>query len=199
MYYKSDKSKKEVIFFTSNKNKIKEMQNLISSKIENKISIKHCEYKYPELQLEELELVAKHAVSHIRERLKERRPFIIEDSGLFINALNGFPGPFSSYAFKKIGNAGILRLMQKVKKEERGALFKSIIAFSASSESDILLFIGSTVGRITEEIRGKKGFGYDPIFEVRDKTFGEMSIEEKNRVSHRSKAFKKFLDYLYYL
>ena len=121
--------------------------------------------------------------------------FIIEDTGLFINALNGFPGPYSSYVFKMIGNEGILKLMKGVM--ERTAYFQSYG----------LLYLGNNVfkifnvrveGRIAEEMRGTQGFGFDPIFIPKNhgKTYAEMTLNEKNEVSHRGKLFNKIALYI---
>ncbi|MEA1956908.1 MAG: non-canonical purine NTP pyrophosphatase, partial [Euryarchaeota archaeon] len=74
--------------------------------------------------------------------------------------------------------------------------FKTVVAFSESVNTEPRLFVGTTDGKITEKRRGAEGFGYDPIFEVEGKTFAERSTEEKNRLSHRGKAFRKLLDYL---
>ena len=186
-----------MIFITSNKNKVKEIKELATSKTTH-IIIEHKEYDYPELQLDEIELIAKESANYIRVKAKTKieKPFFIEDSGLFIHTLNGFPGPYSSYVFKKIGNKGILKLMLGTKEEERNATFKSVVAFCESQRKEPILFGGTVEGRIAEEIRGEEGFGYDPIFEFEGKTFGEMSVEKKNEVSHRGRAFRKLLDYI---
>lgn len=124
-----------------------------------------------------------------------KKPLVLEDSGLYINALKGFPGPYSSYVFKKIGNEGILKLMRSVK--DRTAKFVCVVAF-AHPKYGIRLFKGEVKGKISLEVRGSKGFGFDPIFipEGSNKTFGEMDINEKNMFSHRSKAFKQFFQWL---
>ncbi|MHC1636127.1 MAG: XTP/dITP diphosphatase [Candidatus Methanospirareceae archaeon] len=184
---------REVIFITSNKNKVKEVERLASLE-DVDIKIEHLDYRYEELQHEEIEEVVRYSAELIRKELKLEKPFVIEDSGLFINALNGFPGPFSAYVFKKIGNSGILKLMEGKEGEERDAIFKSAVAFCYGKNSPVI-FVGSTRGRIAKEERGSGGFGYDPIFEVKGRTFAEMSIEEKNEVSHRGRAFKKFILY----
>ncbi len=187
----------EIIFFTTNKNKVKEIKELAVTEAKN-ITIEHREYDYPELQLGEIELVAKESANYIREKIVIKEPFFIEDSGLLIHALNGFPGPFSAFVFDKIGNEGILKLMADKKGEERRATFKTVVAFCETVKKAPLLFVGTAEGKIAEKIRGEGGFGYDPIFEFEGagKTFAEMSTEEKNEVSHRSRAFRKLLSYL---
>ena len=190
-------AKKEIIFITTNKDKVKEIQDFADAE-SKRIKIEHLEYDYPELQLAEIESVAKESANYIREKMTIKKPFFLEDSGLLIHALNGFPGPFSAFVFDKIGNEGILKLMADKKGEERKATFKTVIAFCESRKTVPVLFVGTAEGEIAEEIRGEGGFGYDPIFEFEGtgKTFAELSTEEKNKISHRGRAFRKLLDYL---
>ncbi len=120
-------------------------------------------------------------------------PVIVEDAGLFIKALNGFPGPYSSYVNKTIGVEGILKLMRGIK--DRTAYFFSVVAFYDPDINELEFFYGKVEGEIAEEARGKSGFGFDPIFtpiEGDGRTFAEMGVEEKNKFSHRSKALRKF-------
>jgi len=116
---------------------------------------------------------------------KSKKPLIIEDDGIFINSLNGFPGPYSSYIFKTIGNKGILNLL----KQNRKAKFVSIITYC---DKNILESFDAKIdGSISKSIKGK-GWGYDPIFIPNNsqKTFAELN--NKNELSHRYKALKKF-------
>ncbi|MBK5190364.1 MAG: XTP/dITP diphosphatase [Methanosarcinales archaeon] len=190
-------SKRELIFITTNSHKVKEINELADAESRN-ITILHRDYDYPELQLDEIEAVAQESANYIREKTGIEDSFFIEDTGLFIPALNGFPGPFSAFVFRTIGNEGILKLMADKKGEARKATFKTVVAFCEAPQKTPVLFVGIAEGRIAEEIRGRGGFGYDPIFEFEgaEKTFAEMSTEEKNHVSHRSRAFEKLLDYL---
>ncbi len=186
----------EVFFVSGNKNKLKEMEAIAGDRIE----IRWVDLKKEEIQAESIEEIALHAAESLKDNEFLRgKNFFIEDSGLFIHAFGGFPGPFSDYVHRKIGNKGIIKLMDSMEKEKRRATFKSVIAFT-SSKNETLLFIGETEGMISCEERGKGGFGYDPIFEVdvdgKRRTFAELSMEEKNRLSHRGKAFRKLLNYL---
>ncbi len=185
----------EIVFITTNKNKVKEITDLAASEAKE-ITIEHLDYDYPELQLDEIESVARESANYIREKRAIKTPFFLEDSGLLIHALNGFPGPFSAFVFDKIGNDGILKLMTDKRGEGRKATFKTVVAFCESVNTAPRLFVGTAEGKITEKRRGAGGFGYDPIFEVEGKTFAERSTEEKNRLSHRGNAFRKLLDYL---
>lgn len=118
-----------------------------------------------------------------------RKPVLVEDAGLFIRALNGFPGPYSSYVFKTLGLNGVLKLMEGL--SERDACFKSVAV--AVIHGEIIRGEGEVCGYITTTPRGNKGFGFDPVFAPREqpyRTFGEMDVEEKNKYSHRAKAVK---------
>ena len=188
-----------IYFVTRNPHKVKEIRELAIA-IDSGISIQHLNYEYPELQLDEIEEVVKASANYIRRekgaKIKIKTPFFIEDSGLFIHALNGFPGPFSAFVFRTIGNEGILSLMAGKRGEERRATFKTAIAFCQSASAEPRIFLGVVEGRIADTARGESGFGFDPIFEYRGTTFAEMSTEEKNRVSHRGRAFREFLNHI---
>jgi len=171
-------------FITSNRHKYEEIQRMTHLQIEQK------RLDYPEIQAETLEAVAEFGIDFCFSVV--RAPCFIEDSGLFIEALSGFPGVYSSHVFKTIGCEGILALLHEV----RTAYFKSVIAYRTGNETN--LFIGETKGEIAEARKGEKGFGFDPIFipEGESRTFAQMDIEEKNLYSHRGKAFKTFIKYL---
>ncbi len=126
---------------------------------------------------------------------------ISDDSGLEVGALNGAPGVFSArYAGESADDRAnlekLLKKMENVAYEKRGAMFVCCIAMAAKGE--IKTFFGYVKGRIGTEPRGEKGFGYDPIFypEGYDRTFAEMSSAEKNAISHRGQALKELQKYL---
>ncbi len=138
-----------------------------------------------EVQSNSLEVIALGAARKAYSRT--RVPLIVDDSGLFIEALRGFPGPYSSYVYKTIGVEGILRLLRGV--PDRRACFHAVIAAIVPPYEKV--FHARSCGFITESPRGAGGFGFDPIFAPEEgdgRTFAEMSIEEKNRYSHRAKA-----------
>jgi XTP/dITP diphosphohydrolase len=183
-----------VIFFaTNNVNKFNEARRVLSS---YNIAVGMLRVKSLEIQSESLEEIA--AASVIDAFEKCRLPIIAEDAGLFVDALNGFPGPYSAYVYRTIGNQGLLKLMQSVK--TRKARFESIIAYLSGDLKSPKCFSGQVQGEIVAEERrgdGRSGFGFDPVFKpVRtDKTFAEMSILEKNRFSHRAEAFRAFAEW----
>ncbi len=123
-----------------------------------------------------------------------RLPVIVEDAGLFVDALGGFPGPYAAYVYKTIGNAGLLKQMHDL--INRRAVFRSVIAYCDSDSGAVTCFEGEIDGIITHSQRlGEQGaFGFDPIFqpEGSQKTFAEMPIAEKNLYSHRAMAVSKF-------
>jgi len=191
--------KMEIYFNTKNTGKFREISNIFKYYAQD-FELYQISIDVMEPQEESLENVAKIKLSQILNlkdpKLHDKIVFI-EDSGLFINALNGFPGVFSSYVHKTIRNEGILKLMEN--KKDRSAYFKCISVAFIPKFNKVFLFDGIVNGQIAFEIRGSNGFGYDPIFipnEVSDKTFAELSIDQKNQISHRGKSIKKFIEFL---
>ncbi|MBS7641273.1 MAG: XTP/dITP diphosphatase [Candidatus Bathyarchaeia archaeon] len=181
---------KLIFFVTRNVNKFNEARRVLA---EYSISVAMVKAKTLEIQDDSIEKIAE--VSALNASREIELPIIVEDAGLFIEALKGFPGPYSSYVYRTIGVNGILKLLEGI--EERRAYFKSAVAF-CSPDGEIKCFQGIVYGRITREVRGSGGFGFDPIFEPDEepnKTFAEMTIEEKNRFSHRARAFRKFAEW----
>ena len=119
---------------------------------------------------------------------------MVEDAGFFLEEYSGFPGVYSAYVHKTLGNQGILRTLNEV--ENRGAIFRCVIGIYLNDRE--IYFEGLCKGQVSKKARGKNGFGYDPIF-IPDggdgRTFAEMTSEEKQIFSHRGKALKKLRDY----
>jgi XTP/dITP diphosphohydrolase len=123
-------------------------------------------------------------------------PAIADDSGLVVPALNGEPGVLSArYAGENANDAeNTLKLLEKLKgQKDRRAYFKCVLSLAVPS-GPALTYEGRCHGIITEERRGQGGFGYDPVFlfEEYGKTFAELSLQEKNVISHRGKALAEF-------
>lgn len=174
-----------IYFVTSNKGKFVEAKGIFVDLVQKNIG-------YNEIQVDSLEGVVDFGMKEVTSRLNG--PVMIEDAGLFIDGLKGFPGVYSAYVQKTIGNGGILRLMECM--EDRKAAFKSVVGY-AEPGMEPKVFKGELRGEIGFEPRGTSGFGYDPIFYVNGKSLGEMSLEEKNMISHRAgsiKALKQWLD-----
>jgi XTP/dITP diphosphohydrolase len=167
---------------TSNPGKVKEYQRYFEGL---GIEVVHLRIPYDEVQSSELEEVVRKGMSELKNLGISN--FIIDDSGLFIDGLNGFPGVWSSFVQKTIGNEGILKLMAGV--EERGATFKCCIGCSLGSRD--IIVTGICRGVIIDEEKGTEGFGYDPIFSQDGlRTFAEIPLDEKNDISHRGDAVK---------
>lgn len=142
---------------------------------------------YPEIQASNLEGVVRDGLGHLVGKVEE--PFLIDDSGLFVDALGGFPGVFSKYAFGTLGNPGILKLLEGV--EDRSARFECVFGLRYHGEDHIVA--GRCPGRIISVEKGGEGFGFDPIFvpDGRDETFAQLPMVEKNHLSHRGRAVKE--------
>ena len=183
---------KTILFATSNKGKLLEAEKFLSPL---GFMVEQKEIPYPELQAMKLEDVASFGIKWILEEKKVDDKIMIEDAGLFIRALNDFPGANSAQVFKSIGLDGILGLMEDEK--DRQAHFESCIAYH-DRDSGLSIFKGKVDGKIAREQKGDRGFGYDPIFVPKgeSKTFAEMSTEEKNKLSHRAKSLKKLAEQL---
>lgn len=187
----------EIVFATHNENKVKEINTLADAgwKI---ISLSEIGFNedIPE-PYDTLEENARQKARNIFQ--KTGKNCFGEDTGLEVEALRGAPGVRSArFAGSQRNNEdNIALLLQKMEgRESRSARFRTIISFFYKGEEH--RFEGICNGRITEEKKGEKGFGYDPVFipDGADKTFAEMTMEEKNRYSHRAKAFQKFMLFL---
>jgi XTP/dITP diphosphohydrolase len=174
-----------ISFITSNKGKFVEAQDIFCNLVQRNIG-------YAEIQADTLEEVVVVGLKEVTSRLDG--PIMIEDAGLFVDCLKGFPGVYSAYVQKTLGNDGMLKLMEGI--ENRNAQFQSVVGY-AEPGSEPRIFKGKMDGSIGFEARGDKGFGYDPIFYIGEKSLAEMSIHEKNEISHRAqsmRALKLWLD-----
>ncbi len=173
---------------TSNPGKVAEYQKAFD---ELGIEMEHYRLPYDEVQTSDLEEVVNKGMDEIIS--KGVRNFIVDDTGLFIDSLKGFPGVWSAYAQKTIGNKGILKLMEGV--EDRGAEFRCCIGCDIDGRR--IVVVGVCRGFITESEKGTEGFGFDPIFSPDGKlTFAEMPIEDKNQISHRGNAVRLLIEQL---
>ncbi|MBI5159772.1 XTP/dITP diphosphatase [Candidatus Micrarchaeota archaeon] len=183
---------KRILFATSNEHKFREAESVLKA---YSIKIVHANVSFPEIRADECSTVARSTATTAFEQLREH--VIVEDSGLFVEALNGFPGAYSAWAYKKIGSKGLLELLKN--EGNRKAEFVSAIAFTDGKKTEI--FEGRIEGEITQKERGKNGFAFDVVFAPVGsvKTFAE-DTEYKQKKSHRRKSFEKFAEwYLNYL
>lgn len=174
----------KILFATSNPHKVKEA---VGVGIGYGIEFVQLKESYPEIRDEDVGVVAGDGAKHVYDIVKE--PVVVDDTGLYIDALNGFPGPYSAYVFRKIGCEGILRLMNGI--DNRGAVFVSAVGYCDGKT--LKVFRGECRGAIINEMRGPQIFGYDPVFlpAGEDKTFAEDDAM-KDRISHRRKSFDAF-------
>ena len=174
-----------LLFVTSNPNKALEVKKILNN---YGINFQHMDASYQEIQSNSLKTIATESARCLYEQLKT--PLFLEDSGLFIEQLGGFPGPYSSYILKTIGNSGVLKLMSNI--TNRSSKFESVVAY-VENDKDIHLFSGIVLGKIANKQRGK-GWGFDPIFipGKYNETYAEMGIESKQQMSHRFIAFTNF-------
>lgn len=184
------RTKKQISFITNNFHKLREAKIFLNK---YNINVSHIKTNKLEIQSDSFEEIV---LSAIETALKEYAfSIIVEDAGLLVKELNNFPGPYSSYVFNTIGNRGIIKLLKGSK--EREAEFRSVVAFG-NPKCQCICFTGSVSGYISNTERGTHGFGFDPIFipfEGDGKTLSEMTIEEKNLISHRSISLKKFANW----
>lgn len=187
----------KLVFASNNKNKIAEIQQLIGDKFEI-VSLQDigCTEDIPETA----ETIEGNAILKARYVYdKYGLSCFADDTGLEIDALQGEPGVYSArYAGEqKNADDNMNLVLQKLANQStRKAQFKTVIALNLNNEQ--YLFEGIVKGEIILEKRGSEGFGYDPIFipENEIRTFAEMSMEEKARMSHRGRAVEKLIDFL---
>lgn len=177
-----------VEFATGNPRKAEEVRSILRP---YGIDLKIVKVRKIEIQDDSIERIAAFSARILARRIG--KPIVVEDTGLFIDALKGFPGPYSAYVYRTIGLKGVLKLMEGV--EDRRATFVCVVAYCEPGYRPIV-FEGRVRGRIVDEARGSSGWGYDPIFEPDgyDRTYAELG-EYKNEVSHRAEAFRKFANW----
>jgi len=185
------KDRRQVWFLTSNEGKFREAAAVAAA---SRIPLRMLATKKIEIQSDRLQEIASYAAQEASNRLGVS--VVAEDAGLFIDSLHGFPGPYSSYVFSRLGTRGILTLMENISR--RDAKFRSVAAFCAPRHK-LRCFAGTVVGTIGQRPRGVGGFGFDTIFiptRGDGRTFAQMTIEEKNRISHRAASFRKLSRWL---
>jgi non-canonical purine NTP pyrophosphatase (RdgB/HAM1 family) len=172
-------------FITGNKNKFEEVRAILP------------DVEQLDINLPEVQEIDAHAI--IKAKLLAALPhakgeFIVEDTSLYLDALNGLPGPLIKWFLKTIGNDGLFNLVEKLGNKK--AIAKTIIGY-AKNENEIHFFEGAVSGKIVQP-QSVSGFGWDPIFlpDAHQKTFAEMSKDEKNQISMRRMAVNKLSDFL---
>jgi XTP/dITP diphosphohydrolase len=175
-----------ILFATSNRGKLDEAKQVLGPL---GFSVQSHGGKGIEIQADTTSEVAAYSVRQAAK--KARQPILVEDAGLFVDALGGFPGVYSAYVLKTLGVDGIIVLLEKSR--SRSAKFVSSVAY-CEPQGEPSVFDGSVSGIISDGPRGNGGFGFDPIFvpDGQKLTFGEFTLEDKCAVSHRGDALRKF-------
>lgn len=187
----------QLVFATNNLNKLKEVQYLIPKYI-RLLSLEDigCFEDIPETK-DTIEGNAIQKATYIKDHYGYN--CFADDTGLEVESLNGDPGVYSArYAGeKRDANDNMDKLLNELNLQtNRTAQFKTVIALHINGKLET--FTGICKGEITTKKHGGKGFGYDPIFKANgyDKTFAEISLEEKNTISHRGKAVEQLISFL---
>ena len=187
----------ELIIASQNQNKLVEFKKILGDKI-NLFSLSDIglNQEIPENE----KTIKKNAMFKAKfVNTQTGKNVFADDTGLEIDSLNGEPGVYSARysGVDRNPDKNIELVLRKLKnKANRNSRFKTIISLIIDGKS--VNFEGVVEGKITEEKRGSNGFGYDPIFQPKGyaSTFGEMSLKEKNKISHRSIAINKMVQYL---
>ena len=187
----------KIVFASNNKNKVQEIQNQVPESIQI-VTLEEIgcfeDIEETGTTLEENAIIKANYVTE-----KYDLPCFADDTGLEIEALNGEPGVYSArYAGEeKDSEANMQKVLENLNGvSNRKAQFKTVIALNINNEQH--LFTGIVEGEIRNEQKGTNGFGYDPIFEPEylGKTFAEMTLEDKNKMSHRGRAVEKLITFL---
>ncbi|MFB0971758.1 MAG: RdgB/HAM1 family non-canonical purine NTP pyrophosphatase [Tissierellia bacterium] len=195
---------KKIVLASNNKHKIEEIKEIIGDlHIEilpkSEVGQEHFDVEETENTLEGNALLK---AQGLKDLIGSEYMVIADDTGLFVDYLNGEPGVHTSrFAGKDhddaANNALMLEKLDGVPYEKRTCEFRTTVAIVEDGKEPEFV-TGILKGHIAEELRGEEGFGYDPLFipEEFDKTFAELGTHEKNQISHRRRAFEKFADYI---
>jgi XTP/dITP diphosphohydrolase len=175
-----------IYFVTSNRGKFREVAHVLGPGLVMRAIEVH------EIQAIEVKDVVEEKAKEAYGMLK--KPLIVEDTGLYIRALNGFPGAFARWLFDCISNERLCMMLKDFK--DRSAYAETCICFYDGKRSRV--FSGRVSGEMTMRPKGNRGWGYDPIFRPKgsQRTFGEMSMEQKNGMSGRAEAAAKLKAWL---
>ena len=188
---------KKIVFATNNIHKLSEIRDIVDGRFQIlSLSEIGCHEEIPETG-STLQENALQKATYIKE--KYGYDCFADDTGLEVDALGGAPGVHTARYAGEDGDAE--KNMEKMLREMKGqrnrtARFKTVIALLKAGQEH--LFEGVAEGEITEERRGKEGFGYDPIFRPQgyEQTFAELGDEEKNKISHRALAMEQLIGFL---
>lgn len=171
-------------YATSNAGKAREATEYLGE------TVKAVDIEYVEPQADDIAEIAAAGARAAYEQLGGGDPVLVDDAGLFVEALGGFPGPYSAYVENTLGIERVANIA--LAESDHAASFRAVIGFTDGSTVET--FEGRCRGSIVPP-RGTGGFGYDPIFAHGDQTFAEMSVAQKNAISHRGRALERFAEW----
>lgn len=176
----------ELFFVTGNEYKIREASEILG------FEVRSIKLDLSEEQNIEVDKIIESKVKAAYAKVK--RPIIVEDTGLYFEAMNGFPGALIKWVLKSVGNDGAIKILNGHK--NRNAYAKTSIGYFDGKNFKV--FSGIIKGKISDEPKGENGFGWDMIFipENHEKTFAEMTNDEKNDISMRKIAFESLKEFL---
>ncbi|EGR27118.1 hypothetical protein IMG5_201430 [Ichthyophthirius multifiliis] len=182
-------TKKALFLITGNKNKLLEFQQILTAK---NIHLESQNIDLPELQGKDLDIAKEKAL--IAFQKSNKKSVLTEDTSLCFNAYKGLPGPYIKWFLDSIKPEGLHKMLSGF--DDKTAYAQCIITYMSKELKEPICFIGQTPGVIVFP-RGDNAFGWDPIFQPDgyDKTYAELSKEEKNKISHRFRAIEKMLEY----
>ncbi len=184
----------KLAFVTTNRGKYEEVKNLLA---EYGIDVEWENRKYEEDNDDTVEETARKAAKKLANQLN--KPIVLEDTGLFFEAYDGFPGPSPKFVFRTLGYKGIFKLLEG---GSRNASFQTFAGYCEPGQEPVI-FDGKMRGEFTNEAYHSDDHKFDPmpydrifIHEGKEVTISDMTIDEKNQLSQRSKSFRKLAKYL---
>ncbi|KAF4653402.1 hypothetical protein FOL46_009215 [Perkinsus olseni] len=183
-----------ITFVTGNVNKLREVQQIIG----DTIKFDNVKLDLPEYQGASPEEISKQKCLEAYNRLDGCSKVMVEDTCLGFNAMHGLPGPYIKWFLEKLGHDGLNRMLEGF--DDKSAQARCTFAYYDGTTDEPLTFTGITNGIIVPP-RGPNNFGWDPIFQPNEdgttgKTYAEMTKDEKNSLSHRSRALDKLKEFL---
>jgi len=183
-----------LLLITGNPGKAVEFESLLSIK---GLKVGHVSLELEEIQSFDLEQIGISKIKSALTQMDQRTDYdalLTDDTGLFCNGLNGLPGPFIKWFLDRLKVEGLFQLMENRDRKTRAVC---LLSLGLSKTNTIKHFKGEVNGQLVES-RGCGGFGWDKIFkpEGSNQTYGEMSPEEKNRISHRTVAVRELRNWI---
>ena len=173
-------------FVTTNAEKAAEARDRLGE-----TEVVQVDYDYTEVQADDVADIAARGAKEAFEAIDGSDPVIVDDTGFYIHALDGFPGPYAAYVDDTLGIERVWDLASEL--SDKSASFRCAVGYADGEQVET--FEGRVDGSLVAP-RGDGGFGYDPIFEYEGQTFAELSIGEKNEISHRARALTNLANWL---